>query len=139
MLILSLLSALLCLGVGIGFATRQGRAAPSSDGAVCGGCGYSVRGVSELWCPECGADLREVGIEPPRASRSSKTLWIPLLIIALFFIGFILVSLLMWNESPSVGPAKRGPMPPNPVPQKSSSTYISPPIEVPAKDASEDE
>ena len=28
----------------------------------CGGCGYSVRGLETLNCPECGADLRKVGI-----------------------------------------------------------------------------
>lgn len=28
----------------------------------CGKCGYLVRGLSALNCPECGADLREVGI-----------------------------------------------------------------------------
>lgn len=28
----------------------------------CGKCGYPVRGLSELTCPECGADLTEVGI-----------------------------------------------------------------------------
>src|SRR5690606_21037158 len=33
---------------------------------ACGGCGYAVRGLSELRCPECGADLREAGILTPR-------------------------------------------------------------------------
>ena len=28
----------------------------------CGNCGYAVRGIAELKCPECGADLTEVGI-----------------------------------------------------------------------------
>jgi len=31
----------------------------------CGGCGYPTRGLSELICPECGADLRKVGIAKP--------------------------------------------------------------------------
>ena len=30
---------------------------------ACGKCGYSSRGLSNFECPECGADLREVGIE----------------------------------------------------------------------------
>ena len=29
---------------------------------ACGGCGYLVRGLEQLNCPECGADLRAVGI-----------------------------------------------------------------------------
>lgn len=29
---------------------------------VCGSCDYPVRGISRLNCPECGADLTEVGI-----------------------------------------------------------------------------
>lgn len=28
----------------------------------CGNCGYPAKGISTLNCPECGADLREVGI-----------------------------------------------------------------------------
>lgn len=28
----------------------------------CGKCGYSVRGLDSFTCPECGSDLREVGI-----------------------------------------------------------------------------
>jgi len=30
----------------------------------CGKCGYAVQGISQLRCPECGADLTEVGIVP---------------------------------------------------------------------------
>ncbi len=30
----------------------------------CGKCGYSVRHLTTFSCPECGADLREVGIRP---------------------------------------------------------------------------
>jgi hypothetical protein len=29
---------------------------------ACGRCGYAVRGLQQLACPECGADLREAGI-----------------------------------------------------------------------------
>jgi hypothetical protein len=35
---------------------------PSPDMPKCGQCGYIVRGVAGVHCPECGADLREVGI-----------------------------------------------------------------------------
>jgi hypothetical protein len=36
---------------------RRGRGKP-----VCGACGYAVAGLETLKCPECGSDLREVGI-----------------------------------------------------------------------------
>lgn len=42
---------------------KFGRRGRENDGEPrCGNCGYLVRGLAELNCPECGADLREVGI-----------------------------------------------------------------------------
>lgn len=35
----------------------------------CARCGYIVRGISTFTCPECGSDLREVGILPPGTPR----------------------------------------------------------------------
>ena len=32
---------------------------------ACGNCGYFVRGITTFTCPECGQDLREVGIVTP--------------------------------------------------------------------------
>ena len=40
--------------------------------SVCGRCGYSVRDLTTMTCPECGADLREVGIIPPDKPGRSK-------------------------------------------------------------------
>lgn len=37
---------------------------PHSEPAKCGACGYAVRGLTTFTCPECGADLREVGMIP---------------------------------------------------------------------------
>lgn len=34
----------------------------SPDGPACGQCGYAVYGLPTFICPECGSDLREVGI-----------------------------------------------------------------------------
>ncbi len=47
---------------------------PESDTSVdahsfCGKCGYSVRGLTTFQCPECGSDLRKVGITPTVSSR----------------------------------------------------------------------
>ena len=33
--------------------------------ARCGKCGYVVHGVERMFCPECGTDFREGGIQPP--------------------------------------------------------------------------
>ena len=33
----------------------------------CRACGYAVRGLPSFTCPECGRDLREVGIDTPGA------------------------------------------------------------------------
>ncbi|HEY7089210.1 MAG TPA: hypothetical protein VH518_14030 [Tepidisphaeraceae bacterium] len=37
----------------------------SVDQPSCAGCGYPVRGLPSFICPECGCDLREVGIVTP--------------------------------------------------------------------------
>ncbi len=48
----------------------RGRRGPGSHAdPSCGACGYNVRGLSQLSCPECGADLREVGILTPNMRR----------------------------------------------------------------------
>lgn len=38
----------------------------------CGNCGYIVRGITTLTCPECGGDLREAGIVTGRLRRPSN-------------------------------------------------------------------
>ena len=70
---LGLLSLLLLLLLVFGFvlgivfwATSGG--GKGSDEMSCGGCGYAVRGLKALNCPECGADLRKVGINRGRSS-----------------------------------------------------------------------
>jgi hypothetical protein len=42
-----------------------------SDGPVCGNCNYTVRGTPTFICPECGSDLREVGILSPRLQTTT--------------------------------------------------------------------
>jgi class 3 adenylate cyclase len=47
---------------------------PTAAPTACGHCGYRVRGLSTFVCPECGSDLREVGIVRPRP-RSLPLVW----------------------------------------------------------------
>lgn len=42
---------------------------------VCGACGYPVRGLPNFACPECGGDLREVGITGPRLAGAGGLGW----------------------------------------------------------------
>src|SRR5688572_23757491 len=35
----------------------------------CGSCGYCVIGLETMTCPECGKDLREVGILTPGTAK----------------------------------------------------------------------
>lgn len=37
---------------------------------ACGKCGYPVEGMSTFNCPECGSDVRQVGIVTPGTARS---------------------------------------------------------------------
>src|SRR5882757_2082183 len=48
---------------------RRGRV-PRSVESTCGHCGYAVTGLPTFVCPECGSDLREVGIH--KGSKSAK-------------------------------------------------------------------
>lgn len=43
------------------------RASPKVTEPSCRACGYAVRGLPSFTCPECGSDLREVGIDTPGA------------------------------------------------------------------------
>jgi len=45
---------------------RRGR---SGTQPSCGQCGYAVQGLPTFTCPECGSDLRQVGIVTPGQAR----------------------------------------------------------------------
>lgn len=46
---------------------------PAADAdSQCGRCGYCVRGLDGPVCPECGADLRVVGVTTPAARRRRR-------------------------------------------------------------------
>ncbi len=44
----------------------------------CGRCGYPARGLPTFTCPECGSDLREVGIVRPSSDHRRKVLLVGL-------------------------------------------------------------
>jgi len=50
---------------------KRGRGRGPVAEPSCGKCGYAVRGLTSLNCPECGSDLREVGIVTPHTARGA--------------------------------------------------------------------
>ena len=71
---------------------------PKSDLPTCGACGYGVRGVSSLRCPECGADLREVGIITPGRQGTVTpviftVIWTVCYLILALFVGGLLIAM----------------------------------------------
>lgn len=76
------------------------RSGIQTDMPGCGRCGYPTRGISELKCPECGADLKEVGIVKPGDGRSILAgCLMPLLVTIVTFVlalgGYALVHLVL--------------------------------------------
>ncbi len=49
----------------------------------CGQCGYAVEGLESMSCPECGSDLREVGIVTPQVRMMHPWLFVLLWTILL--------------------------------------------------------
>lgn len=61
----------------------------------CGRCGYAVAGLTTLRCPECGSDLREVGIRTPAAARATpRAAWAILFTMLLFVAALITTGIL---------------------------------------------
>src|SRR5690348_16120877 len=63
-------AVIVCVILAVGAFHGRPSAGPS-ELMVCGKCQYPVRGISTFQCPECGADLREVGIVPPGSRKSN--------------------------------------------------------------------
>jgi hypothetical protein len=83
-------SALAVAGAGFAFHRRRRKRPGAAARRGCGRCGYDVRGLPTFACPECGADLREVGIvagEPPHAAAlffaAVRRTWPRLLVAAI--------------------------------------------------------
>lgn len=95
----------------------------------CGGCDYPVRGLEALHCPECGADLRMVGINRT-SSGSSRGFGIGLIMVTAFIVISCLGSWLFLSQpsSPSPGTPTRSlqstPSHPYPPPQPATLDAI---------------
>lgn len=108
-MLLLLLLVLVGFIVGIVLWATGGRSRGGGEMA-CGGCGYSVRGLEQLNCPECGADLRAVGIAGggPGGKRLTGILltsicgFLLLSCCGLFSFSFLATS--VSNQSPTVTP-----------------------------------
>ncbi|WP_432799112.1 hypothetical protein [Poriferisphaera sp. WC338] len=86
--VLTTVAGLLSLLIGLIFSDRR----HSEQG--CGKCGYLVKGLSGLNCPECGADLREVGIgKPGRSRRGFVVLGSVMIGLSFLFLIFIFILL----------------------------------------------
>ena len=68
----------------------RGRKGAAPTGPVCAACGYSVVGLATTTCPECGGDLRAVGIVAPGAKRPGPGLLAAFLLYTLL-LGFVAV------------------------------------------------
>lgn len=79
---------------------------PQETGASgkCGNCGYNVQGLTEFQCPECGADLREVGIARPGKSMTPQIL-VALGVFVVLFAGCCGAGLLLTYNSTEMTPA----------------------------------
>jgi hypothetical protein len=94
---------------------------------ACGACGYSVRGVQTTACPECGADLREVGIVRPRASGGSAAWWVVLAVsvVLALFLGLFCLGGLFWARGSASGTFTTPAAPPRVMPTPAPS--VAPP------------
>ena len=95
------------VGAGLLVAWVVGRGRPAGgdagDAGTCGSCGYSARGLSSWHCPECGADLRLVGIRPKgKAGRAAPAIAGVLTGSAVLLLLGCVASGLFWASAGSV-------------------------------------
>ncbi len=92
------------------YGNRRRRLSPveveaSIDEAACGRCGYSVRGLPGPICPECGADLEEVGLTTAKFHRWQAA---PLLVRGpLWTVAVLCVALVAGNIATKRFPLQR--------------------------------
>ncbi len=95
-ILLLLLLALLLVVVVLGTVLWRRRGGGRTGEAVCGRCGYIVRGLPSFTCPECGSDLRQVGIRTagqprPLGPWTRAALWTLILPVPATIISVLLV------------------------------------------------
>jgi len=90
---------------------------PDADpySGACGACGYSTKGVSTFNCPECGADLRIVGITPPTlappSTAGNKAVLVAVIaVLAIIVLGGLFSWVSMGNSAPAPMPTQQKPM-----------------------------
>lgn len=89
-----MLIKLVVLAVAIGAVIYERRRLKGVTEPSCGACGYSVRGLTANRCPECGGDLKHVGVIRPDDVRPIGAL-----------IWFLIWSFFYWTiVMPIVGP-----------------------------------
>jgi len=96
LLFLILLTAVFCLAFSLYSRAKSGHSA-----SVCGKCQYPVTGLTNFVCPECGSDLRTVGILAPGHARPMPP-WMKCILwsIAVPGSGWVLTMLLMLYAGP---------------------------------------
>ncbi len=122
LLIILVLLVLIAAGVTLIILGLTGRKARGGDGAVCGKCGYSVKGLTALSCPECGSDLREVGIERP-GGAAGRNVALVCGIVLLGLVFMCVVTTLFW------GMQVRTPMPVHTMPSQPAPAPPMPPAQ----------
>ena len=93
----------------------------------CGACGYPVKGSATMSCAECGADLREVGIDKPKGNRGMViAAVVGVAVVGLF--GLVCAGWIFTGNSPSAVTTTTGTAAPQPTttqgsqPQKDAPT-----------------
>ena len=67
----------------------------ATDTSRCGACGYSTQGLGSLICPECGNDLRRVGIVTRDTRRGRRLRHLFTFLVAVFFYSGLIFMIAM--------------------------------------------
>lgn len=87
-----LILVVLIVIIAVLFAGRRDAKTSGQHGKVCGHCQYPVRDLPSFTCPECGNDLRKVGIVSIAPRPRRKALTIAVAILAAMLVGGVLLS-----------------------------------------------
>jgi class 3 adenylate cyclase/predicted RNA-binding Zn-ribbon protein involved in translation (DUF1610 family) len=88
--VILLIGSILAVAVGV-WLVRRWRSEHRAADPTCGHCGYIVTGLTTFVCPECGSDLREVGIVRGSSDRPRRP-WPPVAKLALKLLAWTLVA-----------------------------------------------